>query len=188
MRLGGRIVLGSGDVVVWSAADGRRGRRWRESVTRDGAVRRVLLAESAAAGSGLQRLEVASAAGLLTLHPDANGSTLHGNVVGHDGVTHLGFAWSPEHTILMDGSPALTAITLALMGRGVSVGERRTAATLRIDDRLAPAAGRLAVERLGPRSWRLADPDRQTESAEVVDLDEDDLLTAGTRTTWPLES
>jgi hypothetical protein len=187
IRLGGRTVLASGDVVIWSVADGRRGRRWRESVTRDGTLMRTVMAETAAAGGRLQRLEVATAAGLLTLHPDADGSNLHGNVVGPDGVIHLGSAWGPEHSILMDGSPALTAIALATLGLAVGAGERRTAAALRIDGRLVPVAGRLAVERLGTRTWRLADPDEPTNDTLVAELDDDDLLASATRTTWPLE-
>ena len=183
-RLGGRTVLPSGDVVVWSVADGRRGRRWRESTARDGVGVRTVLVESAPDGR-FQRLEMSTAAGLLTVHPDDSGTTLHGNVVTPDGIRHLTFAWGSDQAVLVEGSPAVTAIAVRWLGRGSEPGRSAEVTALRIDDRLVPEAGSIGIERLGPHTWRLshgAGPDGEL----VVTLDADGLVTTA-RTVWPLE-
>ncbi len=183
-RLGGRTNLPSGDVVVWSVADGRRGRRLRESTSRHGVVVRTVLVETDPGGA-LRRLEMSTAAGLLTVHPDDSGTTLHGNVVTPDGIRHLSFAWGSDRLVLVDGSPAITAIAVAWLGRSLEHGRSAEVSVLRIDDRLGPEAGSMRIERLGPRAWRLssgAGPDGEV----VVTLDADDLLTTA-RTVWPLE-
>ncbi len=184
-RLGGRTDLPSGDLVVWSAADGRRGRRWRESTSRDGVVLRTILAETEPGGD-LRRLEMSTAAGLLTLHPDAAGTTLHGNVVTPDGIRHLAFAWARDRAaILVEGSPAVTAIAVAWIGRGIDDGRSAEAEVLRIDDRLIPLPGSLRIERLGPSTWRLSGG-AGADGDLVATLDADGLPSTE-RTVWPLE-
>jgi hypothetical protein len=184
-RLGGRTALPNGDIVVWSVADGRRGRRWRESGIRGGVVVRTILVETATTG-GVRRLEVATAAGLLTLHPDASGDTLHGNVVSPRGIRHLRFSWGLDRTIMVEGSPAMTAIALAGLGHEIVPGQKHRADVLRIDDLLIPAVGQLEITRLEERIWRSSDPG--TSGSEItITLDADDLLVSPDRTTWPLE-
>ena len=183
-RLGGRTDLPSGDLVVWSAADGRRGRRWRESTSREGVVLRTILAETGPGGD-LRRLEMSTAAGLLTLHPDDGGMTLHGNVVAPDGIRHLEFAWAPDRAILVEGSRALTAIGVAWIGRGIDDGRSAEAEVLRIDDRLIPLPGSLRIERLGPLTWRLSGG-AGADGDLVATLDADGLPSTE-RTVWPLE-
>ena len=86
----GRAVDGTD--VVWSVAEGRKGRRWREVRSRDGVVVSSLLLESFT-DRRFAHLELSTAAGLLTLHPESDG-TLHGNAVLTDGVDHIvGLAW-----------------------------------------------------------------------------------------------
>ena len=65
--------------VTWTISEGRRGRRWREVVADGPAVRHALLLETDPTGR-FSHLELASAAGLWTFHPEADG-TLHGNHV-----------------------------------------------------------------------------------------------------------
>ena len=101
VRRGGRAVLPTGELIVWSIADGRRGRRWREVASVAGTMVRGVLLESDPMGR-LARLEVTTAAGLLTLHPDANNTILHGNVVTPAGVRHLRF---DRTTVLLDHRP-----------------------------------------------------------------------------------
>jgi hypothetical protein len=93
-----------GSQVVWSVAEGRRGRRWREVViASDGGIRSSLLLELDPAGR-FSHLELSTAAGLLTLHPERDG-TLHGNAVTAAGVAHVrGEPWQPDSAIALEGS------------------------------------------------------------------------------------
>jgi len=71
--------------VTWTVSDGERGRRWREAVAEPaGGMARSMTLETGHAGQWL-RLEMAAPAGLLSLHPDREGS-IHGNVASADGV------------------------------------------------------------------------------------------------------
>jgi hypothetical protein len=161
IRRGGVSTTATGERVVWTIADGRRGRRWRESVTRDGALLRTVLFELDPSGR-VGRLEVATATGLLTLHPDGDGRTLHGNVVSADGVRHLTFDWGPDRGMLVDGSPASSTIA------AVSAVTR----VLRIADDLEPHLER----------WdRAAGADLDAATASLIATDADD------EATWPLE-
>ncbi|HEY4633112.1 MAG TPA: hypothetical protein VIH00_04260 [Candidatus Limnocylindrales bacterium] len=127
IRRGGVTTTAGGERSIWSVADGRRGRRVREAISRGDTLVRTVLLELDPAGR-CTRLELATAHGLLTLHPDRDGDQLHGNVVGPAGVRHLNFDWSADRELFVAGSPASTAIVAA---RGV-----RT--VLRIDDELDP--------------------------------------------------
>ena len=55
------------------------------------------------------RLEIATPAGLLTLHPEADGLSAHGNVVGPDGVRPLAYEWSPRHWFESRQGPLVAA-------------------------------------------------------------------------------
>lgn len=202
LRRGGRAELPTGELIVWSIADGRRGRRWREVTSAAGAVVRAVLLETDPAGR-LTRLEIATAAGLLTLHPDPGKSVLHGNVVTPTGIRHLTF---DRTTVLVDGSPAAAAIAVARLADGVRVGATTRVDLVRVDDRLEPRPGSWAVSRIEPQAWRLVElpatgggggsrPDHRRErgsrpdvAAEerVIRVDADGLpILAGDA--WPLE-
>jgi hypothetical protein len=173
-------VLPSGALIVWSIADGRRGRRWREVVSVDARVVRSVLLETNPAGR-LTRLEVATAAGLLTLHPDSGETVLHGNAVTPAGIRHLTLDGT---TVMVHGSPAAAAIAVAGLADGVEVGATRRVAMVGIDDRLEPRVGSWAVTRIEPRTWRLVELPAAAE--QVIRLDEDGLsILAGDA--WPLE-
>ncbi len=114
LRRAGRLDLGKGETVLWSVAEGRRGRRWR-SVRRnapggDDAVSLVssLLIEVDPDGRWT-RLELATARGLLTLHPEPGGAAVHGNVVTPHGVEPLAFPWSRRHHLVVAGEPVADA-------------------------------------------------------------------------------
>lgn len=103
LRVAGSGRSRDGATVTWSVAEGRRGRRWREAVTRGGAVRHSLLFELDPAGR-FAHLELTTPAGLLTLHPEGDG-TIHGNAVTAAGVAHVrGLPWNQDDVILIDGS------------------------------------------------------------------------------------
>jgi hypothetical protein len=101
-----------GSDVTWSLAEGERGRRWRWTVTEDGALRHVALVEIDRGGR-FARLELASPAGLLILHPEPDGGSIHGNVVTVDGVQPLSFEWSATAAVAIAGDAFGTAILLA---------------------------------------------------------------------------
>jgi hypothetical protein len=102
-----RRLAGSGRwgdrTVVWTMSEGRRGRRWRELVTRDGRIIHSLLLETDP-DRRFSHLELSTGGALLTLHPEADG-TLHGNRVDRDGVEHvIGVAFDPDGSVLIDES------------------------------------------------------------------------------------
>ena len=123
LRLGGRAGL-DGGAVVWSVAEGRRGRRWREAVTRDDGLVRSVLLEVSPAGRPTY-LELATPSGLLTLHPDEQERELHGNAVTSGGIRHLRFDWSLDHGLHVVGSTVAAAAALHRLAGLVAVGEGR---------------------------------------------------------------
>ena len=113
LRIAGRGRLEDGGLVVWSVAEGARGRRWRWTVVDTGIVRHVGLVELDSDGR-FGRLELASSDGLLTLHPSADRGELHGNVVAVAGVRPLAFP-ADERT---DVAIAFDAFGTSLLGAG----------------------------------------------------------------------
>jgi hypothetical protein len=88
-------------------------------ITTGEGIRSSLLLELDREGR-FSHLELSTAAGLLTLHPEGDG-TLHGNAVTADGVHHVvGLPWDADGTVLLDGSAVCRA---AARGRtGVVIG------------------------------------------------------------------
>jgi hypothetical protein len=104
----GRIPV-DGTTVTWSVAEGHRGQRWREAVTRDGAVVHSLLLELDPEGR-FAHAEITTPAGLLTLHPEGDG-TIHGNAITTAGITHVrGLPWGTEDVVVIDGSVVSSAV------------------------------------------------------------------------------
>jgi len=145
LRIAGTGQSADGATVTWSVAEGRRGRRWREAVGRDGMVVHSLLLELDPEGR-FAHLELTTAAGLLTLHPEGDG-TLHGNAVTPAGITHVrGLPWQPDDVILIEGSVVCPAVAGRRDGLdAVRVGadlsltrDRATDATAPVDDRGLP--------------------------------------------------
>jgi hypothetical protein len=115
--------LPDGWTITWTVAEGRRGRRWRTAtVDAVGAVMEVLLLELDPDGR-LGKLELASAAGLVSLHPE--GGSLHGNVVTAVGVRHVRLPWTPGAVLLVEGAD-VTDAAAARPGPPSGVGERVT--------------------------------------------------------------
>ena len=181
IRVGGRAVLPGGEVVVWSVADGRRGRRWREVVSRDGGVLRGVLFETDPAGR-VTRLEMTTRAGLLTLHPEGDEPVLHGNVVTPQGMRHLTLG---EATLFVVGSPAAAAIAFGRLSGVVAVGATLRVDVIRLDDRLEPGEGSWDVTRLDERAWRLVNA--VDGEVRALRLDADGLAELPDGAVWPLE-
>ena len=181
-RRAGSGLLEWGGRVTWTVADGARGRRWRAVLVDDGAVVGVLLLETSPSGA-LQKLELATAAGLLTLHPEA--STLHGNVVRPVGVEHVSLPWNPDHVLLVVGAPAAAAAAARNLDTRVGVGEGHTVAAVRIDAELNVHPATYRVLRPEVRRWRFVAADGGGETAVTLDEDWVPVLDGGTP--WPLE-
>ena len=185
LRLGGRAALDGGGAVVWSVAEGRRGRRWREVVTQGGGIARSVLLEVSPAGRA-SYLELATPSGLLTLHPDAHERELHGNAVTAGGIRHLRFDWSLDHALQVVGSSVAAAVALHRLAGIVALGEGRRIPILLIDDGLDPVAANQRVTRTSAGGWHIVEVERDEERTMVLDDDGVPLLPGSV--TWPLET
>jgi len=173
-----------GAQILWSIAEGSRGRRWRATSSRDGTVESSLLLE-ATAGGRILRLEYTTASGMLTLHPERDERSIHGNIVHPHGVRPVAITWSLDYSLEVAGSLIPTAIALARLARSVHVGEGETIPVVAVDPSLGLRPGTRLVRRIAERRWVVADlADRH----EIdVELDEDGVPRLEAARTWPLE-
>jgi hypothetical protein len=183
LRVAGRGRLGNA-IVIWSVAEGTRGHRWRATMTIDGGVSLALLIE-VDRSDRLVRLELSTAAGLLTLHPSADGREVHGNVVHAAGVRGLAFAWSPEHEFDVIPAPIACVPMLRRLASQVRVGEGETIPVLAIDGVLTVRPATRLVRRLTDERWEVADLAGARSWTLDVDRRGVPRLAAGME--WPLE-
>jgi len=123
LRRAGRGSLDDGTIVVWSVAEGGRGRRWRDVRSGPSGVISSLLFETDPERR-FAHLELSTAAGLLALHPEGDG-TLHGNVVSLSGVRHVvGRPWAPDARLLVEGSAIAAAAAGWLLERADPAPDR----------------------------------------------------------------
>jgi hypothetical protein len=168
--------------VVWTAADGRNGRRWRELATTGGAVARSLLLETDNQGGWL-RLEVSGVDGLLSLHPEGDGS-IHGNIADRTGVRHFSLGKQKPARVDVPGSLVCEAALCWSMSRHVRVGERRAIEVARVAEPLIVAIAEVTVERRTTATWELQD----SAGRRLVELDDDGLPVSHVGAEhWPLE-
>lgn len=182
LRRAGRASLDDDSRLVWTAADGTRGRRWRASLADASGVGLALLLE-VGLDRRATRLEVVTAAGLLTLHPDHDGSRLHGNVVTPDGVRHVELPWGPRQHLDVAGCPVTVAVIAHAFGAEVSVGASIDIRVVTVGRSLEPTTARARLDRTSPRSWLLEVDGRSVS----IDVDEDGLPRLDGEMTWPLE-
>jgi hypothetical protein len=180
VRRAGRGTDATAALVVWSVADGRRGRRWREvrSVVGGGVLSSLLL-ETDPDGR-FSHTELGTAAGLLTLHPETDG-TLHGNVVTTAGLEHIAaLRWSADAVLVIESSTI--AATAAAHGLRQSVATRTSVSrpAVFVDLGLAVWPGDVTIERTGESTWRLG-------SARIA-VDDDGLPLLTGAKIWPLEA
>ncbi len=179
LRRAGHGVGPDGTGVTWSVAEGRRGRRWREVRVRDGAVISSLLLELEPDGR-FSHMELSTAAGLLTLHPETDG-TLHGNSIVADGVRHVaGLAWSPEGVVLLDGSAIARAAAVARIAGSLGPGASAEIEALIIGLDLALDRRRCRVARTAEGSWVF-------EGQDPLEVAEDGMPRLPMAADWPLE-
>ena len=173
--------LADGRTVTWSLADGRHGRRWRSSTTDPGGIlESALLLELDPTGR-LSKVELATAGGLLSLHPE--GALLHGNAVGKGGVRHHRLAWSGDHVLVVEDS-LITLVAAALQAAPAGAGEWRTVPAVVVRSHLVVEPGEFTFEQRALNSIGLDIGGRR----HVIELDElgvpAELRSGGG---WPLE-
>jgi hypothetical protein len=179
VRSGGRGQGADGASVIWSVAEGARGRRWREVRNVGGGVASSLLLETLPDGR-FAHLELATPSGLLTLHPEADG-TLHGHAIVSDGVEHVdGLAWDDDGIVLLDGSTVCRVAAAGLLGGVVEAGTSRAHLAAVIPATLWLDVKPVRVERPADRSWRFG-------SEDPFELDRTGLPLLKGGETWPLE-
>jgi hypothetical protein len=181
LRRAGHGVDRAGVRVVWSVSEGRRGRRWREARTSaEGALLSSLLLETDPSGYFLHT-ELALGGGLLTLHPEGDG-TVHGNVITSGGVEHvIGVPWQPDGLLLVAGSAVATAAAAHLLRPAVPLSSAVVCHAIVIDERLVPDVERLRVERIGANRWRFG-------GGEPFEVGADGLPRLADAADWPLET
>jgi hypothetical protein len=184
VRLAGQATDRLGRTVLWTVADGERGRRWREVATEpEGGASRSLTLETGHAGQWL-RLEIAAPTGLLSLHPDRDGR-IQGNVATAAGVRHLSLgSLTPPLVDVRDSLVGETALCRAFE-RLVGPGEGSGVRVVRVGLGLEVAVFDVGVTRSDARLWELRDSEG-TRDVSMGDLGTPSDGDTGGR--WPLET
>ena len=154
LRRAGAGLLADGSALVWSVADGHRGRRWRAVATLDGAITHGLLLEVDADGRP-SKIELATPAGMLTLHPEEGSGRLHGNIVTAEGVRHVALTWSGEHGLEVEGRPIGSAVTAHRLSSSTPLGEGRAVPVVVVGPDLSVVEATRRYTRLGEGEWRV---------------------------------
>jgi len=147
-----------GSTLLWSIAEGSRGARWRASTRRGEGLLSDLLLEVGLDGRP-GRLEITTAAGQLTLHPEPGQASAHGNVVSADGVRPLAFVWSTHHWFESRQGPVVAAAMCRSLRTVVGVGEFRLVPGLHVDAALRVWRGERGVRRLTESRWLIEEAD-----------------------------
>jgi hypothetical protein len=189
LRFGGRGQGADGASVVWSVAEGRRGRRWREVRNAGHAVASSLLLETDPAGH-FAHLELSTPSGLLTLHPEGDG-TLHGHAIVSDGVEHVaGLAWDADGLALLEGSTVCRLAAAASLTATLAEGQSRGQLAVVIPPTLWLEVKPIRIERIAASVWRFGDEEPLIldrlglpvlRGGEIWPLERDDEATPGKR-------
>jgi len=187
VRLAGTAPLDDGSRLTWTLAEGRRGRRWRVSTTRsDGRLAQSILLEVTPDGRPA-KLELATPAGLLTVHPDPADGRLHGNIVRPTGVEHVSVPWSPDHLLVVAGSPITAAVAARSLEDRIGVGEGESVAAVEVRPDLGLRTATWHAARFARNRWHLGPAG--TDEGVTVELDAHGVPGgyAGEQA-WPLEA
>ncbi|MGH2512644.1 MAG: hypothetical protein ACRDGQ_08160 [Candidatus Limnocylindrales bacterium] len=159
LRRAGGLVLADGSHLAWSCADGSRGRRWRAVLTSGSGPTPATILESLLLEVDLDgrpaRLELATPAGMLTLHPSADGLELHGNIVPAtgEGVEGLRLRWGPAHELDIAGLHLAIAVGLQRRRDGVVIGRTIQVDLVVVGPDLDVGPARRRIRRVGQGSW-----------------------------------
>jgi hypothetical protein len=161
-----------GSLVTWTVSEGRRGRRWREVISRGTDVVHALLLETDPDGR-FSHMELARADGLWTFHPEGDG-TLHGNHVDRSeaGVRHIeGWPFGPDDVLILEGSPVALAAIVARWRASAAVG-----ASVAVGGVVIAQEGRLrreealTIARVSEETWRVGDASVEFDEAGLPAL------------------
>jgi hypothetical protein len=192
IRVAGRSRDQAGRLVLWSVAEGDRGRRWREAALDGGSM---TVARSVTLETGLDRrptrLEIATGGGLVALHPEADGM-IHGNQVHRSGVFHVQLDTAGGLPLFdLPGSPMLDAALCWALAPEIAVGEARDVIVVRLwlGDRADPGSlsvgtQDLHVHRATESHWSLGGSGLEPRDAR---FDPDGLPMPEPVQHWPLE-
>lgn len=186
LRVGGRFEL-AGSVTTWSVAEGRRGRRWRTATLDPGGSFRTMLLEVDSDGRPA-RLELATARGMLTVHPEHDPAALHGNVVGETGVRPITLPWGADHLLVV--TDELVSVGVAIHGLGPGT-QSLEVPVIAVDRLLDIAIVRWRIRRTSSTTWQIESTDGAG-PARLVEIDSDGLPRAldgvpVDASRWPLE-
>lgn len=110
LRLAGQGRLPDARAIAWSVAEGTQGRRWRWTLTTgQGSLIHAGLIELDV-DSRFKRLELETGTGMLTLHPDHDGPTAHGNVVRPERVDPIVIDWPAAASVAISDDPFGSAV------------------------------------------------------------------------------
>ena len=181
-RVAGSGSLADGSAATWTVAEGRKGRRWREVVTRGTTVIHALMLETDRDGR-FSHLELAREDGLWTFHPEGD-RTLHGNHVGRrePGVRHFGgWPFSLDDALIVEGSPISLAALTWRWARSIGEGGVIDLAGVVVGsgDQL-DRVGSIRVGRLAGTRWQVGE-------GRPFEIDQAGLPVLKGGHTWPLE-
>jgi hypothetical protein len=152
--------------------------------TNDGTIDSDLLIESTTSGRPT-RLELATNAGLLTLHPEPDDAGLHGNTVTPAGIRHHDLPWSANHVLFVDGSTLSDAVVVGAVADRLDIGDGSWFGAIVVDRALVPRVGQVLIVRLDASAYAITMPAAGEERRVIVDAH--GLPATGTVTTWQLE-
>jgi hypothetical protein len=171
VRVGGRGSTGAGRSVIWSVAEGSLGRRYR-------GIADSLLLETDPAGR-FSHLELSTPSGLLTLHPEGDG-TLHGHAVVSDGVEHVvGLPWEPDGLVVVEDSVVCVLAAAQLLRPTLDPGSSLAAHAAWIPPTLWVEIRPVRVGRAGG-AWQLG-------GDAPIEIDPSGIPSLTGGETWPLE-
>ena len=191
LRRAGHVRAADGASTTWSVAEGHRGRRWRELVRvgngRPG-IRHSLLLETDPDGR-FAHLELSTDAGMLTLHPEGDG-TLHGNAVVDHGAAHLrdatgvehvrGLVWPSDGIALVEGSLISELATIHYLQQRIGAFSSHSQPAIWIPATLWLEVKPVRVERIDERRWLIG-------GSSVLVVDDRGLPARPVDSIWPLE-
>jgi hypothetical protein len=154
LRKAGTGRFGNGDRLVWTVAEGAKGRRWRWTHTNDGGIVAVGLLELDADGRPT-KLELAGPAGMLTLHPSADDRALLGNIASPQGMRHIRMPWSDGHALVVEGEPLVAAAMCHRLAGAIGPGGEADLRVVVVEPGYALRDCRSKVMRDSVERWRL---------------------------------
>ena len=166
--------------MIWSVAEGGRGRRWREVVRAGEGIAHSLLLETDPEHR-FRHLELSTPSGVLTLHPEPD-RTLHGHAVVRDGVQPVaGLGWDEGGIVVLDGSVVCALAAAALLRSGLGPGWSGARHAVRIASSLLVEVGPVDVELDSDGRWRIG-------VGPALTIDDDGLPELADGESWELES